>query len=1836
MSDPLNLNLKVGAEIKGNTIGNIKSVSDGFKTLTKALQDAATEALKLQKTQLSEALGHTALVIQNTFTEMNNLSKSTKTTTKEMESLVKVNEHFATKSKTVQSAWKLFSAEIDKGNMTLKDAVNATNRYQIGLSNLERDLKLVAASSRKYTKDETEQKKIIESAQKAIKALNDESKITVLRELELSGALKVTSAGFKLQNNEAYKLLITNDSLAKKVKLLHGELTVYQKAARDAADKSKYYNDALKDLQKASKGNQDRFISLVEVLKKTEKGILDLTLRSKELTVEEKKSVNSIDRFKVVTAELEGKLKRTGSTFKVLNKDGLKAFNNMSIETASKIGILDKSYQTLNSKLKAYQLASGLSSKVTETLKKNLISSGQSFKDLSEKVAGYIKIANGISKVGDKIKVLKFKYDELLTTENKHKKAANSLINEYKKTGSNLELVTAKLSKWKKELDASNASQNKLKKNIADLKIKYAELLQSMGSYGAKAKNLIANTKLEETAVKKLSASLTALNRSFLDAKKHTKTYNESATMLGKTISDLIRGIKTYARYMAASTILRGFTDQVRDSTIEIIAFDQAIHNLAAITQASETDVLQLSDTLLKVSKDTKFGITEVATAMQRMAQAGFTANEITAGIGNVANLATGSLESLEETVKLVSTSVKVFNLDMSDTGMVADVFANAVTKSRLTVQGLNTTMNYIGPIAAAAGLDIKDASAALELLTNSGMRFSTSATGLRRILNGLLNPSDDFAAAVMNAGYSMDDVNPRISGFAEVVRLLPKIVTNAEDAFKMFGIRGAAAISAFTTQGVSEYKRLRKGLDQVGTAHKMAEEQMKGLDVSITMIGTKFNDLVVILSKQVVPVIKVLLDGVKGLLDVFIAFAETGIGKVTSALGFLAAALGTVSFLTYQFMTMQLVSKVLTWIKVFKTYMYALIITGSATKALEISTYKCYANIATFGGAIKALSSQFKKTALAIFTFATSLSSLPLIAVISSVVLLVSSLLNQRKALKETIKINGEYGETLENIIELMKSYKNAIIQNGIDSEDAKEKNKKMIESLDALKEKYPHLTDKVERFKIYLDNLKGSTLDTTKALKENAEFLTNQQTDAFKKAADASAELYKRNKALESFKHFFISADEGLQGIEKAIKAYDNLKKASSEGNGEAQKALTSILKGAEIIAKETLASIGDVSKLSEKEIAELAFASEGAQGKTSEYVGAIVAAMKTQAAAAKQSVIETKRLGVQAASISGIAKNVGSYLTKMWNTYDNESENYIGNVSQHMEEFRNKEIVNIEKNLKNNENAMQTELQITKQFYDEKYKALDGNLKEQLLLTDVYEQKVAEIERTGTTTKLQLLKAKRDLVVKQLDIELNDISDYHKNTIELFKQKEEKEMGYHKTHLEDKLRELENSGKTEAQIISGTTEAYLTFYKKQVETAEIYSKKTLGVVEQELEERKTILKATTDDEDNLSKDLHQIEKDRLKAVISSLKERKTGYDKYIKDLKSLEQSLTEAIKSEKEKRAGIEKTAEETLRDLRYKTLTDEQIQAEESKRLAKVTSEYKTQLQQGNTGEALKLNEELMDGWKAYANSIDKDAPDYKGKILDVQSELKTLFEDQKSISTDNVSVLEEQLSIVQKTERVAVAQSASIGTKIKTVMEEYAQLTNYSITEIQRLNEEIAKIPNIVLDTKMDDLKNLTEETTDSVKILIGELEKAITKQQTFNYEKSKEGSSDPGYMAGTIIPGYGGGDRHKAKLESGEAVIPKESVKKFGKTEIRKMIKGITPNFNVGKIQPIVQKTKEFFTNTETKNEEQSFPSYGTLNLTVGDKKFPTLVQQDVMGALQKHIRRSSLMGGNA
>ncbi len=613
------------------------------------------------------------------------------------------------------------------------------------------------------------------------------------------------------------------------------------------------------------------------------------------------------------------------------------------------------------------------------------------------------------------------------------------------------------------------------------------------------------------TGVEKLAAAFKKLETSapivtaLIRIGNAAETVEKNMNVLTKTVKQTANGfqelgkrLKNYVMYriIADSVIL--IKEAFTGSIDAIVEYDQALKNLQAIMQTTDAEARAMGVAIEGVASSTKFSATEVAEGMQILGQSGLSATEAINTIQATADLATGTLTDMSTSVDLLTTALRVFDIATEDSAHVADVFANAVNGSKLTIDKLRTAMNYVGPIAASAGVSLEETAASMMTLANSGQRASTIGTGLRRMFAELIDPSEKMKKAAEEVGISLEQLDPTANDLSDVIRDLGVVITDADVAFDLFGKRGAAAALSLTKDVAGGFDSMLESVGRFGTASAMADTQMEGLGVSFKNLQDKIKLIAIALGKAgMIDALKIVVDMLRELADSAVWLIDNGLKPImallkplvalfaklpavlqVTALGFGAIALNMGGVVTAfsTLMKLNIVSK--------------LTAAASAAWTLNTATTASTASVSAFSAASIASAGSTGILTGAIAALRAALAALmgPVGWAITGVVALVGAFAILHESSDEQIEDFETLRTELEQTSTLINTYVKAIASlaaNGINIGTI-EGQKELGDFMNKMAKDFPELAAKIRNTKGDLSELNAVMAEHQKALDE------------------------------------------------------------------------------------------------------------------------------------------------------------------------------------------------------------------------------------------------------------------------------------------------------------------------------------------------------------------------------------------------------------------------------------------------------------------------------------------------------------------------------------------------------------------------------------------------------------------------------------------------------------------------------------------------------------------------------------------------------------------------------
>ena len=263
-------------------------------------------------------------------------------------------------------------------------------------------------------------------------------------------------------------------------------------------------------------------------------------------------------------------------------------------------------------------------------------------------------------------------------------------------------------------------------------------------------------------------------------------------------------------------------------ATVKIGAdFEQAVTTLGAIRGQTGADLKPFEEQARLLGETTAFTATEAARGMQELARAGMQTSDIIASSNDALKFAGANATDMTTSTTLLAATMAQFGLNASQSTRVVDTFTSALQNSLLNVETLQVAMRYAGSVGASFGRSFEETVAMVALFRDLGLEGSTAGTQFRQAFVRLSAPTKKAQKVLEQYGLSLDDVNPKINTFQEILETLADtgIGDDLPAIKELVSIRAAGSFAKIlkdVTEGTSKLSFLQdKFRESAGTTDK-------------------------------------------------------------------------------------------------------------------------------------------------------------------------------------------------------------------------------------------------------------------------------------------------------------------------------------------------------------------------------------------------------------------------------------------------------------------------------------------------------------------------------------------------------------------------------------------------------------------------------------------------------------------------------------------------------------------------------------------------------------------------------------------------------------------------------------------------------------------------------------------------------------------------------------------------------------------------------------------------------------------------------------------------------
>lgn len=263
--------------------------------------------------------------------------------------------------------------------------------------------------------------------------------------------------------------------------------------------------------------------------------------------------------------------------------------------------------------------------------------------------------------------------------------------------------------------------------------------------------------------------------------------------------------------------------------------FDQQMSYVQAATHETASNMQLLKDAALEAGARTVYSATEAASAIEELARAGVSTQDIlSGGLDAALDLAAAGGLAVADAAGIAAVALKTFNLQGSDMSHVADLLAAGAGKAMGDVSQLSQALAQGGQVAKQTGLSIEETTAGLAAFASQGLLGSDAGTSFKSMLQRLTPQSNEAAQRMEQLGISAYNASGNFIGLAEFAGVLQSSLQTLSPEARnaaMATIFGSDAVRAATVLYQEGESGIRDWIDAVNDQGYAAETAAIRLD---------------------------------------------------------------------------------------------------------------------------------------------------------------------------------------------------------------------------------------------------------------------------------------------------------------------------------------------------------------------------------------------------------------------------------------------------------------------------------------------------------------------------------------------------------------------------------------------------------------------------------------------------------------------------------------------------------------------------------------------------------------------------------------------------------------------------------------------------------------------------------------------------------------------------------------------------------------------------------------------------------------------------------------------
>lgn len=366
---------------------------------------------------------------------------------------------------------------------------------------------------------------------------------------------------------------------------------------------------------------------------------------------------------------------------------------------------------------------------------------------------------------------------------------------------------------------------------------------------------------------KNLAAQIDSLNKEIDRSNEKLANYQRE---VGNTANEL--KTKLAEAVSSLKNELSGAVDIIKKAELALIAFsaasakvganfESAMSQVAATLQiqAGTEEYEKLSAAAKEMGESTSYSAAQAASALNSLAQAGYTADESIERLPKTLALAKAGGLDLGSAAKIVTQSMASLQLSEADLDKLLDEMARTAQKSNTNIAELGDAIRTVGGTMNMAGQSVETMLTELGMLANAGVSASEAGTHLRNVMLALVK--SDVQKKLHEMGVEITDSTGAVRDLSEIMTELANATESMTSGNKLtlfgdlFNVRDLASINALLNGTKGSMQALRAEIENSqGAASQMAQTMGDNLAGDVTILKSAVEGLQIAIAEKLNP----------------------------------------------------------------------------------------------------------------------------------------------------------------------------------------------------------------------------------------------------------------------------------------------------------------------------------------------------------------------------------------------------------------------------------------------------------------------------------------------------------------------------------------------------------------------------------------------------------------------------------------------------------------------------------------------------------------------------------------------------------------------------------------------------------------------------------------------------------------------------------------------------------------------------------------------------------------------------------------------------------------------